>query len=153
MPRPRRLRRIFGYPSVTYFRPVYGTQPPPYPRSCHNRGETQPPAMDDEVVLTLDELEALRLKDLEGLSQTEAAKRMNISQPTFNRLLSSARKKVSGALVGGKAIRIEGGNVALHGLAVRYCVCPVCGRRRIKPRGIPCASMRCERCGALMVRE
>lgn len=152
MPRPRRLRRIFGYPSVTYFRPVYGTQPPLHPGDYHNRG-TQPPAMDDEVVLTLDELEALRLKDLEGLSQTEAAKRMNISQPTFNRLLSSARKKVSGALVGGKAIRIEGGNVALHGLAVRYCVCPVCGRRRIKPRGIPCASMRCERCGALMVRE
>lgn len=134
MPRPRRLRRIFRYPRITYFRPGIG--------AAH------------EVVLTLDELEALRLKDLEGLTQEEAAKKMNISQPTFNRLLSNARKKVSEALVEGKAIRIEGGDVAMRGFGgpPQYCVCPVCGHRQPKLRGLPCARMRCERCGSIMTR-
>ncbi|MEM7825562.1 MAG: DUF134 domain-containing protein [Candidatus Aenigmatarchaeota archaeon] len=64
----------------------------------------------EEVTLTIEELEAIRLKDLEKLDQESSAKKMKISQPTFNRLLDSARKKVAEALVGGKALRIEGGN-------------------------------------------
>ena len=50
------------------------------------------------------------MKDLEGLEQEECAKKMNISQPTFHRLVLSARKKVADAIVNGKAIKIEGGN-------------------------------------------
>jgi len=64
----------------------------------------------EEVVLTVDEYEALRLKDVEGLDQAECAKKMEVSQPTFHRLISVARKKVADAIVHGKAIKIEGGN-------------------------------------------
>ncbi len=63
-----------------------------------------------EVVITIDEFEATRLVDLEGLNQEEAAKRMNISQPTLNRLLTSSRQKIVDALTNAKMIRIEGGN-------------------------------------------
>lgn len=69
----------------------------------------------DEVVLTVDEFEAIRLNDFEGMNQTGAAKKMGISQPTFQRLLESARKKVAEALVNGKAIRIEGGHFTFMG--------------------------------------
>ena len=58
----------------------------------------------------VDEYEAVRLKDLEGLEQEDCAKKMNISQPTFHRLVLSARKKIADAIINGKAIRIEGGN-------------------------------------------
>ena len=68
-----------------------------------------------ESVLTVDEFEALRLKDLEGLEQETAAGRMAVSQPTFHRILSSARKKIADAIVNGKAIRIEGGTYQLNG--------------------------------------
>lgn len=62
-----------------------------------------------ESVLTVDEFEAMRLKDLEGLDQEPAAGKMGVSQPTFHRILASARTKISDAIVNGKAIRIEGG--------------------------------------------
>jgi predicted DNA-binding protein (UPF0251 family) len=93
MVRPSRCRRVNLKPNVTYFKP---------------RGI---PLMQlEEVILQVDEFEAVRLKDLEGLEQEECAKKMNISQPTFHRLVLSARKKISDAIVNGKAIKIEGGN-------------------------------------------
>jgi predicted DNA-binding protein (UPF0251 family) len=61
----------------------------------------------DEVELTLEELEALRLKNIEGLEQTEASIKMKTSQSTFQRILASAYQKVSDALVKGKAIKIN----------------------------------------------
>jgi predicted DNA-binding protein (UPF0251 family) len=61
----------------------------------------------EEVVLLPEELEALKLYEVDGLEETEAAKEMKISQPTFARILASANKKVSEALIKGKAIRIE----------------------------------------------
>ena len=57
--------------------------------------------------LTKDEIEAIRLADFEGLYQEEAAKEMNISRPTFSRILNSARKKIANALILGKPIEIE----------------------------------------------
>ena len=96
MPRPRLCRRVFFKPSITYFKP----------RGVRLREL-------DEVVLTIDELEAVRLKDLERFDQDKAAKKMNISQPTFHRLVLSARKKISNALVNGKAIKVEGGDFKL----------------------------------------
>lgn len=92
MPRPRRFRRVWFSPEVTYFKPV-----------------GVPMSALEETVLTVDEFEAIRLSDLEGMSQDEAAKKMDISQPTLNRLLGSARKKIADALVNGKAIKVEGG--------------------------------------------
>jgi len=67
----------------------------------------------EEVQLSVEEFEAVRLKDLEGLEQEEGAEKMNISRPTFQRILASARQKVADALLNGKAMRIEGGSFAM----------------------------------------
>lgn len=61
----------------------------------------------ESVLLQKDELEAIRLKDFENLDQDSAAEKMAISQPTFHRILLSARKKISDALINGKSIVIE----------------------------------------------
>lgn len=68
-----------------------------------------------EIVLKVEEFEAIRLKDFESLTQEEAADRMGISQPTFHRTLISARKKIADALTNGKALRIEGGDYRMVG--------------------------------------
>jgi len=93
MVRPRLCRRVRFNPDIVYFKP---------------RGI--PLRNLKEVILFVDEYEAIRLKDLEELEQEECAKKMNISQPTFHRLILSARKKIADAIIKGKAIRIEGGN-------------------------------------------
>jgi len=73
-----------------------------------------------EVCLSVEEVEAIRLKDLEGLDQEECAQKMNVSRTTFARVLGSARQKIAEALRGAKAIRIEGGNFEM---AVRRFRC------------------------------
>jgi predicted DNA-binding protein (UPF0251 family) len=85
MPRPRICRRVWLLPNVTYFKPA----------------EIRMSSLEENI-LTVDEFEAVRLKDLLGFKQEDAAKKMNISQPTFHRLLLSARKKIADALVNGK---------------------------------------------------
>jgi len=74
-----------------------------------------------EVNLSVEELEAIRLRDQEDLDQEECAGRMNISRATFQRVLQSARKKLADALLTGKAIKIEGGN---FDMAPLHFVCP-----------------------------
>ena len=74
----------------------------------------------ESVVLAVEELEALRLCDLEGLEQDEAAERMNVSRGTLQRTLYDARKKTAEALYAGKTILIGGGNYELSG---RRCGC------------------------------
>ena len=159
MPRPRRLRRVRGMPDVNYFKPA-GI------------------GMKDleETILTVDEYEAVRLKDFKNLEQTKSAKKMNISQPTFNRLITSARKKISDAIVNGKAIKIEGGDYKMvqprgrgmgrgqgmdkgrgrmGGFAAGpegFCICPKCRTKVQKQRARPCTEMQCPECGALMMR-
>ena len=96
MPRPIKWRCVTRVPSITYFKPA-----------------GQPLRGLEEVALAVEEVEAIRLKDLEGLEQEECSERMRISRPTFHRVLQSARRKVADALVNGKALRIEGGNFAL----------------------------------------
>ena len=61
----------------------------------------------EEEVLLPDELEALKLHEVDGYEQIEASKKMKISQPTFARLLAMAHKKIAEAIIKGKAIRIE----------------------------------------------
>ncbi|MEM5777633.1 MAG: DUF134 domain-containing protein [Candidatus Aenigmatarchaeota archaeon] len=97
MPRPRRCRRIFFKPNVTYFKPA-GLRV----------------IKLEEIILTVDEIEALRLKDFLDLDQEEAARKMNVSQPTFHRIISSARKKIADAIINGKALKIEGGNYVFN---------------------------------------
>jgi len=90
MVRPRKPRFLRYRPKAFYFKP---------------RGV--PLRFLEEVVLSPEEWEALKLHDAEGLDQQEAAKRMKISQPTFQRTLNFAHKKLAEALSEGKAIRIE----------------------------------------------
>ncbi len=68
----------------------------------------------EEIILTLDELEALRLSDLEGLYQEAAARAMDVSRQTFGRIIESARKKTAAAIIEGKALRITQGNVRIR---------------------------------------
>jgi predicted DNA-binding protein (UPF0251 family) len=90
MPRPHKRRRIRGNPSSSYFKPA-GI------RTIEL----------EEVSLTRAEFEALRLKDVEELEQKDCAEKMEISQPTFCRILLGARKKTSDAIINGKAIKIN----------------------------------------------
>ena len=94
MPRPCRCRRIRCKPDTNYFKP---------------RGI--PLDMLKEVKLALDELEAVRLADWEGLYQEDAAKKMNISRQTFGNIIERAHKKIADALLNAKALKIEGGTV------------------------------------------
>jgi predicted DNA-binding protein (UPF0251 family) len=96
MPRPTKCRRVNFFPGVTYFKPA-GIK-------C---------AQLEEAHLSIEEIEAIRLKDLEGLEQEQGAERMNVSRPTFQRILAAGRQKIADALLNGKAIRIEGGNFEL----------------------------------------
>jgi len=72
-----------------------------------------PLAQLQEIRISVEEAEAIRLKDFEGLEQEKGAQKMNVSRSTFARMLLSARQKMSDALLNGKAIRIEGGNYEL----------------------------------------
>ncbi|HUV39995.1 MAG TPA: DUF134 domain-containing protein [Planctomycetota bacterium] len=92
MTRPPIKRIVQGFPEVVYFKP---------------RGV--PLRVLEEVILGVDEVEALRLADFEGLSHEEAGERMGVSRQTVGRILELARRKVADALVTGKALRIEGG--------------------------------------------
>jgi len=90
-------RRVASIPEVNYFKPV-----------------GIPLRLLEEVCLSVEEAEAIRLRDLEGLEQEGCARKMNISRPTFHRVLGTARGKIAQALLKGKAIRIEGGNFEME---------------------------------------
>lgn len=90
MPRPRCCRRVSGAPACKSFRPM-----------------GVPVAELEEVTLALDEYEAIRLADHEGLYQEQAAERMGVSRQTFGRTLEAARGKVARALVLGLLLNIE----------------------------------------------
>lgn len=99
VPRPPKCRQVEFLPDVTYFKPA-----------------GIPLRILEEVCLSVEEAEAIRLKDIEGLEQGQGAARMHVSRPTFQRILSSARYKIANALLNGKAIKIGGGNfeIAAH---------------------------------------
>jgi predicted DNA-binding protein (UPF0251 family) len=99
----------------------------------------------ESVDLSVDEFEAIRLKDLEGLEQTAAADSMRISQPTFHRVIEAARRKVADALVNGKAIRIEGGRHMSN--ENRKFKCVGCGHEWEELRG-RARSRCCPKCGS-----
>jgi predicted DNA-binding protein (UPF0251 family) len=87
----------------------------------------------EEVVLSVDEFEAIRLADLEGLYQEQAAERMKVSRQTFGRIIESAHKKVAEVLVTGKALKIEGGEVEMA--SMRRFNCEDCGHSWEIPYG------------------
>ena len=100
-----------------------------------------------EYVLKIEELEAMRLKDVLGLSQNECAEKMNVSRQTFQKIIDSARNKVALALVGGAGIRISGGSFVTRKCKIMCMecghtyepsfeddkmVCPKCGSQKIQ---------------------
>ena len=108
MPRPPKWRRVEFIPHIHYFVP-----------------KDNELADVGENVLKIEEVEAIRLKDLEKLEQEECAQKMEVSRQTFQRILNSAREKIADSIINGKAIRIEGGNFTRN-------ICPVkcldCGK-------------------------
>jgi len=104
MARPLNCRRVRSMPQSDYFKP---------------RGI--PLSVLEEVVLTVDEFEAVRLADLDGLYQEQAAEKMNVSRQTFGRIIESAHKKVAKALVQGKALKIEGGEFEMASMRKFRC--------------------------------
>ena len=104
MARPRNCRRVACFPEIQYFKP---------------RGI--PLTRLEEITLTVDEFEAIRLADLEGLYQDQAAGRMNISRQTFGRIIESGHRKVAEALVNGKALKIEGGDFEMASMRKFGC--------------------------------
>ena len=93
MSRPVKNRRIENLPEYTYFVPLGR-------RKCEI----------EEMLIKVEEFEAMRLKDVEELNQEECAERMQVSRQTFQNIIDSARKKIAIALIEGKAINISGGN-------------------------------------------
>ena len=96
MARPPKERLVEQLPTVTYYKPV-----------------GVPLHGVEDVVLTVEEMEAVRLVDIEQLDQATAASRMEISSPTFNRMVNQAHHKSATALWQGAALRVEGGNFRL----------------------------------------
>jgi len=117
MPRPRCCRRVAGEPVCRIFKPV-----------------AVPLSSLEEIVLSLDELEAIRLADLEGLYHEQAAAKMNVSRQTFGRILDAARAKVARVLVKGHALRIEGGEIEVS--ATRVFRCEQCEHTWDLPYGV-----------------
>jgi len=107
MPRPPIERAVGGVPRVTLFKPA-----------------GVPGRELEQLPLAVDELEAIRLVDLEGLSHEHAAAAMGVSRQTVGRVLERGRAKVAEALVGGKAILIGGGQ---YRVAPRQLCCSICG--------------------------
>ncbi|MFH1984075.1 MAG: DUF134 domain-containing protein [Pseudomonadota bacterium] len=111
MVRPKKDRLVAFSPDVSYFKP---------------RGI--PMMALSEVVLSVDEREAIRLADLEGLSQESAGQSMGVSRATFGRIVQRARGIVADALINGKAIRVDGGNYQIVDERRRF-LCNVCSCR------------------------
>lgn len=132
MVRPTKWRKINQLPTITEFKP-----------SLTNSEE---PAINK---LKIEELEAIRLKDLEGLEQEECAKLMEISRPTFQRILIHAREKIADSLVNGKGIQIEGGIFACNTCT---CKCMDCGKEWVETdeniRDIPFGELTCPACNS-----
>jgi predicted DNA-binding protein (UPF0251 family) len=137
MSKPKKDRFVYQPPAVVYYKP-----------------QGVPMFRLEQVILGVDEYEAVRLVDYEGLQQKQAAERMKVSRATCARILESAHRKIAEALTGGKAIRIEGGSFVLarNRYRCRDCnafweiplrgdidtrqpvTCPQCGSARRTPR-------------------
>jgi predicted DNA-binding protein (UPF0251 family) len=118
MVRPFKLRVVEDVPRCVYFKP-------------QGVGISQV----ENLLLTLDEYEALRLKEYENLQEKDACEKMEVSQPTFNRLYTKAKKKLVRAIVEGLAIKIEGGNYKMPNLDGRGSRFNDCGRFARRGRG------------------
>lgn len=141
MVRPHKERRVEKLPSITHYKPV------------------AIPLRDlDEIVLTIEEMEAIRLADVELLDQGEAAKRMDVSRPTFHRIVNKAHQKIASALWQGCALRIDGGSFRIehaHRTDLRKFVCDDCSHHWTLPHGtgMRCTDLTCPACNSQRIRR
>jgi len=126
MARPRKCRWVASEPGVTFFKP-----------------QGIPMRALEQVVISVDELEALRLSDYLGLNQEDVAQEMNVSRPTVTRMLAKAHRVIAEALVYGKAIRIEGGDYLV---ARPQFVCQQCQHVWEEPGDNATADRTCPQC-------
>lgn len=112
MSRPRKFRRVCGLPQNESFIPA------------NARGHKEP------VILSIDEYEAIRLIDKEGLSQEECGEYMQVARTTVQQIYSEARKKIADALVDGRALHIRGGNYRICEGNSNHCGRGICRRHR-----------------------
>ena len=113
MPRPKRFRKVLEEPQIRCFKP-----------------ERESIDSIEPIKITIDEFEAIRLRDYHDIQQKRSAEIMGISQPTFHRILTSARKKISKALIDGKTIIIVGEDYITD--KKRY-KCNICGFEWLSP--------------------
>jgi predicted DNA-binding protein (UPF0251 family) len=144
MPRPTRLRQVASVPAVMLFKPA-----------------GVPMGELEVAILAVEEVEAIRLKDIEDLHQEVCAQRMGVSRATFHQVLKSARGKLADAILNGKAIRVEGGAFAFPGgrfrcrrdgsewtlppgplPGVSSVACPTCNGREVQPVQTPLGACR-----------
>lgn len=126
MIRPHKERRIEQLPPVTLYKPA-----------------GIPCCKQDEITLKIDEMEAIRLADIELLDQLAAAERMEISRSTFNRIINAAHQKIAAALWRGQALRVDGGTFRIAHKCqtdLRYFTCQTCGHKWTLPH---CTRQRC----------
>ncbi len=126
MARPKKCRWVKMEPGVTFFKP-----------------QGVPLAALEHTVITVDEMEAMRLSDFLGLNQEEVAKQMQVSRPTVTRMLARAHRAVADALTHGKAIRIEGGDYRLVG---QFLECRFCGHYEATVTAEGGAPQACSKC-------
>lgn len=132
MARPRKCRWVEFEPGVTFFKP-----------------QGIPMRALEQVVISVDELEAMRLSDLLGLSQEEVAQEMKVSRPTVTRMLARVHRTLADALVNGKAIKIAGGDYLV---AKREFICQDC-QYTWQGLGAPRQGLRCPRCHSVAVQR
>lgn len=136
MGRPHKERRVEQLPPVTYYKPA-----------------GIPLRNLQEIILTIEEMEAIRLADIEQMDQATAAKSMEVSRPTFHRIVNSAHQKIAAALWQGDALRMDGGTFRIahrcqQGL--RHFICQSCGHKWSLPHGTGqrCHDLTCPECQA-----
>jgi predicted DNA-binding protein (UPF0251 family)/DNA-directed RNA polymerase subunit RPC12/RpoP len=127
MVRPQKHRRVAFNPEISYFKP---------------RGI--PMMQLEEVRLTVDEREAIRLSDLLGMSHEEAGRCMGVSRATFGRIIQKGRKIIADALINGKAINVEGGNYRIVNQS-RIFKCKNCNHKWHEEKGTG-RPRRCPKC-------
>lgn len=141
MARPHKERRVERLPPITHYKPV------------------AIPLRDlDEIVLTIEEMEAIRLADVELLDQGEAAIRMEVSRPTFHRIVNKAHQKIAKALWLGQALRIDGGNFRIANCPqarMRHFLCQSCNHKWDLSHGKEnrCQKLICPACQSKLVKR
>ncbi|SMD11486.1 DUF134 domain-containing protein [Sporomusa malonica] len=142
MGRPPKERKVEKLPPVTHYKPA-GV-----------------PLRDlEEITLNIEEMEAIRLADIELLDQAAAAERMGVSRPTFHRILNKAHQKIAAALWQGYALRVDGGNFRVAHrcqTSLRHFVCQTCGHKWTLPHGTGqrCHDLICPACqSATVIRD